>query len=110
MPYCPKCKYEFTEGVKVCPDCGTELIESLPPNHEVNIKWVPLTTLQSLVLAEMVREALANNDIPSFIQSDVIQGALLSQSTGIAGTYSKIFVPEEMKDRAQEIQNEISGE
>jgi predicted nucleic acid-binding Zn-ribbon protein len=110
MPYCPKCKYEFIEGIKECPDCGTDLIEYIPQEHEVNIKWVPLTTLKSLVLAEMVREALANNDIPSFIRSDAIQGALLAYSTGIAGTYSKIFVPEEMKDKAQKIQDEISGE
>ena len=25
--YCPKCGYEYQEGVKVCSDCGTELIE-----------------------------------------------------------------------------------
>ena len=27
--WCPKCKYEYREGIKVCADCGCELVESL---------------------------------------------------------------------------------
>lgn len=29
MPWCPKCRNEYYEGVKVCADCGTELVDSL---------------------------------------------------------------------------------
>ena len=29
MPWCPKCKNEYVEGVKTCTDCGCELIDSL---------------------------------------------------------------------------------
>ncbi len=29
MPWCPKCKYEYVEGIKICPDCKTALVESL---------------------------------------------------------------------------------
>ena len=29
MPWCPKCKNEYREGIKVCADCGIELVESL---------------------------------------------------------------------------------
>ena len=29
MPWCPNCKYEYKEGIKVCADCGAELVESL---------------------------------------------------------------------------------
>jgi transcription initiation factor TFIIIB Brf1 subunit/transcription initiation factor TFIIB len=29
MPWCPKCKAEYQEGVTVCSDCGVELVESL---------------------------------------------------------------------------------
>lgn len=29
MPWCPKCKNEYYEGVTVCADCGTELVDSL---------------------------------------------------------------------------------
>jgi hypothetical protein len=27
MPWCPKCRNEYVEGVKVCADCGTPLVE-----------------------------------------------------------------------------------
>lgn len=29
MPWCPKCKYEYREGVKKCSDCNIELVEVL---------------------------------------------------------------------------------
>ena len=29
MPWCPKCKLEYVEGIKVCPDCQTALVDSL---------------------------------------------------------------------------------
>lgn len=29
MPWCPKCKNEYVEGVTVCVDCGCDLVESL---------------------------------------------------------------------------------
>lgn len=32
MPWCPKCKNEYREGVKVCSDCGTELVDELKEN------------------------------------------------------------------------------
>ena len=29
MPWCPKCKLEYVEGIKICPDCNAELVDSL---------------------------------------------------------------------------------
>lgn len=29
MPWCPKCKNEYVEGMTVCADCGSELVKSL---------------------------------------------------------------------------------
>lgn len=29
MPWCPNCRNEYVEGIKVCADCGAELVESL---------------------------------------------------------------------------------
>lgn len=34
MPWCPKSKNEYVEGIKVCADCGTELVDSLEENNE----------------------------------------------------------------------------
>jgi hypothetical protein len=30
MPFCPRCRYEYVEGVKRCPDCGSRLVRELP--------------------------------------------------------------------------------
>ena len=30
MPWCPKCKNEYIEGITTCADCGVELVEELP--------------------------------------------------------------------------------
>ena len=30
MPWCPKCKNEYVEGIVKCADCGSELVEELP--------------------------------------------------------------------------------
>ncbi|NLL79140.1 MAG: hypothetical protein GX234_05015 [Clostridiales bacterium] len=29
MPWCPKCKNEYIEGIRICADCGCELVETL---------------------------------------------------------------------------------
>ena len=34
MPYCPKCRYEYREGIEECPDCDVELVEVLPTEQE----------------------------------------------------------------------------
>ena len=34
MPWCPSCKLEYVEGIKVCPDCKTALVDSLEDNVE----------------------------------------------------------------------------
>lgn len=34
MAWCPKCENEYVEGIKVCADCGTELVASLEEYKE----------------------------------------------------------------------------
>ena len=29
MPFCPKCKYEFVDGIKKCNECGCDLVDNL---------------------------------------------------------------------------------
>lgn len=34
MAWCPKCKNEYVEGITICADCGSELVETLPPETD----------------------------------------------------------------------------
>ena len=35
MPYCPKCRIEFLEGIETCSECGSSLVDELPEGEEV---------------------------------------------------------------------------
>lgn len=37
MPWCPKCKNEYREGIAVCTDCGCELVDSLEESTRVSL-------------------------------------------------------------------------
>ena len=37
MAWCPICKNEYRPGIKVCADCGAELVESLDENPFVPV-------------------------------------------------------------------------
>lgn len=34
MPWCPKCKSEYREGIKECADCKIPLMDEIPPDSE----------------------------------------------------------------------------
>ena len=34
MPFCPKCKYEFVDGIKKCNECGCDLVDNLDDINE----------------------------------------------------------------------------
>lgn len=40
MAWCPKCKEEYREGITVCAECGTELVDSLPEEGQEQEKTV----------------------------------------------------------------------
>ncbi len=38
MPWCPKCRNEYVEGKKHCPDCDVDLVEELPLKTEAPVE------------------------------------------------------------------------
>ena len=36
MPWCPKCETEYREGITVCADCGSALVEELTVQQEIS--------------------------------------------------------------------------
>lgn len=68
---CPKCEYEYVEGVTTCPDCDVALI----PVDEFEGKlvhpedWVVVYTTSDQIEAEMLKANLSGADIQSLILS-----------------------------------------
>ena len=47
MPWCPQCKYEYKAGIKVCADCGCELVDELPKESEnAEMEFDPQAAMQ----------------------------------------------------------------
>jgi hypothetical protein len=105
MPFCPKCRYEYREGIVVCPDCDEKLVASLPEEFErdslqedeTHKDWVQLARLNSYEYAQMVYEALRKKHIPAVILSGAGHFGQLGQLgpssfRPVGGGYS-LFVP-----------------
>ncbi|MCR5720713.1 MAG: hypothetical protein K6F84_09105 [Lachnospiraceae bacterium] len=59
MAWCPKCRNEYREGIKVCADCGQELVETL----EDTPGMIPLYFGEEKDLLEIKEYLLKNNAI-----------------------------------------------
>ncbi len=71
---CPKCEYEYHEGITNCPDCSTELVTN--ENFEGNLThpkdWVIVYGCSDVVEADMLKSNLegANIDVLILNQND----------------------------------------
>ncbi|MCM1538577.1 MAG: hypothetical protein NC254_09275, partial [bacterium] len=64
MPWCPVCKNEYKEGVTVCADCGTALVDSLEERKEVLL----CKGEEALILR--MQKFLEYNDIPVVFEQE----------------------------------------
>lgn len=76
MPFCPKCRGEFQEWVKVCPLCRIELIDKLQPlpepvdNKLRNEKLVTLAKFSNPEEAYVISARLESEGIRSFVADE----------------------------------------
>ena len=58
MPWCPNCKYEYKEGIKICADCGAELVDSLEEieKEEAELEASKLQEMQEQLTLKLEEE------------------------------------------------------
>jgi len=104
MPFCPKCRYEYTPEIVECPDCGSKLVAELPPESEQSsdgVNWVKLVALANDAQVQLTKGLLESSGIPVVVMPPIITW------TGIyrPGTESdqSIYVPSSRAKEARRI-------
>jgi len=104
--FCPACRYEYTDGIRTCPDCGETLVDKLPIEEDSKIDFIPLPSLPGRVYGDMVKGALEEKGIPCYIRSENIGDAYQAQGTFPFGGV-RIFIPENRLQEALSIQQQM---
>lgn len=72
MPVCPNCEYEYIEGIVICPDCNTPLVDVSELNNYEKLSeddWALVYTTFNLIDAEMLKENLESAGISATVLS-----------------------------------------
>jgi hypothetical protein len=111
---CPKCEAEFTEGITICSDCGTELISkeqfnlgeeeasTIPPDE-----WKEVFASADAIEIEMVKANLKGAGIEAISLSKQDRTKLNIYSAGADAV--KLFVREEDVETAEQIISDINN-
>ena len=104
MPYCPKCRGEFQDWVKVCPDCNVALLEKLPParpkRKEHDEPLVYIATAPNEAIANMWSGILEEHDIHCLLKSGNLRAAMYVLPGNLS---TKIYVLASQAEEAKKI-------
>ncbi|MGA8264128.1 MAG: zinc-ribbon domain-containing protein [Ignavibacteriaceae bacterium] len=72
MSVCPNCNYEYVDGVTICPDCGTALVDESviqKPRELSEEDWEVIYTTNDEYEVDMIRDNLKSAGIEATILS-----------------------------------------
>lgn len=105
MAHCPKCRYEYEESLKECPDCGSPLAEGPlpdPPRLEAReAEWEVLRVLTQRYEADLVLAVLESSGIPAYIKSEGANDSWYHLTVGPLAEV-RVMVPKGLVDVAGE--------
>ncbi|MCK5521196.1 MAG: DUF2007 domain-containing protein [Candidatus Marinimicrobia bacterium] len=104
MKYCPECRDEFLDSVRICPDDKVLLVDHLEPLvYEGDLPKKVLYEFTDQKLAEMVQSVLEENDIIVFLKNDMFGSAFAVHGASTVGTHIKMLVAEDRYEKALDL-------
>ena len=109
---CPNCKAEYVEGIKICADCGTELIPNAEfikeDEGEISLDdWKEVYSSNDPIFIEMLKANLKGAGIDAVYFSKEDRMRLNLSYVGAAAI--KLFVKEENLETAKQIMDDINA-
>ncbi len=98
--YCPKCKSEFSDGIKECPKCKTSLVKVLIKDDY--LKFVTVFCSSNPALLAIAKSLLEDANIRYFVANENVQDFIGGRLTGFNAAIGgvEIKVCEENKEEA----------
>ncbi len=109
MPFCPKCRAEYVEGIATCDDCGVALTAE-PPELERKVgdrALVEVWYTHGEMDAQLMRSLLESSGISSMFSGESLRLTHGFTVDGLAKV--RILVREEDAKRACEIISSLDG-
>lgn len=104
MPFCPNCRTEYEKDVDACSDCGSPLVENLPPENpdaDPHVSLVEVYTAAGDQEALVVKGLLESEGIECSLSSDIPHSVVPLNIDGLGMV--RISVSEDDAERAQQI-------
>ncbi|GHU81147.1 hypothetical protein FACS1894191_7780 [Clostridia bacterium] len=100
MPWCPKCRVEYVDGIKMCSDCHVELVDECPEAPEYMDTYEGAEPVLVVIVPDEAEAArlealLAERDIPAIRR---LEEPPEDPEEGAAGI--GLYVPERLSETA----------
>jgi hypothetical protein len=102
MPYCPKCKKEFSDGTRECPDHRVPLVDELPFQavRSDTTTWVEIASAGTEDEARLLQGFLDAEGIPAQVEN--VKFSMEPINFGTMGDI-RIYVAAENEERAMQL-------
>lgn len=100
MPWCPKCKNEYVEGIRICADCGCELVDSLEEEKTAIIfgDRAQMENLCSFLEYSGIQSAYIQEDD----EEETCEIYVNTSEADRARQFTRIFLKQDNKDNPEE--------